>query len=223
MAASSFDFENPNPSAGGPSLSSATPAAVGTAAAGSGTEASKDDHVHAHGNQSGGTLHSAANSSMAGFMSAADKAAHDAIAAAPAIPLSATFSNSATITGTQGYIVYNGRHSSSQFQLGSTGHRVFLPAGAKYRLVGGVQGTVSSGFTVHFSIWTSATASGTFAEDTASALDFVNADGANPNKAGTTYTVPSGGRYVQLGAIYLGGTSGSSVALTSACQLERVN
>lgn len=210
MPASSFDFENPNPSSSG---TPTTRSIATTAPLAGGGDLSADRTLSI----------GAASGSAAGSMSSADYLALAAIAAAPAIPLSATFSNSATVTGTQGYIVYNGRHSSSQFQLGSTGHRVFLPAGAKYRLNGGVQGTVSSGFTVHFSIWTCATAGGTFAEDTASALDFVNADGANPNKVGTTYTVPSGGRWVQLGAIYLGGTSGSSVALTSACQLERVN
>lgn len=210
MAASSFDFENPNPSSSG----TPTTRSIATTAPLSGGGDLSADRTLAI---------SPASGSAAGSMSSADYLALAAIAAAPAIPLSATFSNSATITGTQGYAVYNGRHSSSQFQLGSTGHRVFLPAGAKYQLRAAAQGTVSSGFTVHFSIWTSTTASGTFAEDTSSAVDLVNADGANPWKVGTTYTVPSGGRWVQLGAIYLGGTSGSSTTVTSAAQLERVN
>jgi hypothetical protein len=37
--------------------SAATPAAVGTAAAGTSGRPSNDDHIHAHGNQLGGTLH----------------------------------------------------------------------------------------------------------------------------------------------------------------------
>jgi len=42
---------------------------------------SRSDHVHAHGNQPGGTLHSVATTSIAGFMSAADKTALDNIVA----------------------------------------------------------------------------------------------------------------------------------------------
>lgn len=59
------------------SLSSAAPAAIGTAAAGSSGSASKADHVHAHGNQSGGlhagTLHEAATTTVSGFLSSGDK------------------------------------------------------------------------------------------------------------------------------------------------------
>jgi len=54
-------------------LSSSTPSDVGTASPGSGTSASKYDHVHAHGNQGGGSLHSVATTGTAGFMSATDK------------------------------------------------------------------------------------------------------------------------------------------------------
>ena len=58
----------------GISTYSSTPAAIGTASAGtSGTAPARGDHVHAHGNQAGGTLHSVATTSVAGFMSAADK------------------------------------------------------------------------------------------------------------------------------------------------------
>jgi hypothetical protein len=39
----------------------------------------RQDHVHAHGNQSGGTLHATASSTSAGFMSAADKVIFDDI------------------------------------------------------------------------------------------------------------------------------------------------
>jgi len=48
------------------------PASLGTAACGTSNQMSASDHVHAHGNQNGGTLHAAA-SAEAGFMSAADK------------------------------------------------------------------------------------------------------------------------------------------------------
>jgi hypothetical protein len=52
-----------------PSLSNATPQAVGTAAAGVAATASRSDHVHAHGNQLGGSLHADAGVSS-GFMPA---------------------------------------------------------------------------------------------------------------------------------------------------------
>jgi hypothetical protein len=55
----------------GVELSSATPLAIGTAAAGNGTEASAWNHVHAHGNQLGGSLHADASGAAAGFMTAA--------------------------------------------------------------------------------------------------------------------------------------------------------
>lgn len=55
-------------------LSDANPQALGTTAPGTGTEASRDDHVHAHGNLAGGSLHAVATDVTAGFMSAGDKA-----------------------------------------------------------------------------------------------------------------------------------------------------
>lgn len=62
-------------------LSSSTPAAVGSAgSAGASTSASRADHVHAHGDQAGGSLHATATTSVAGFMSAADKTKLDGIA-----------------------------------------------------------------------------------------------------------------------------------------------
>lgn len=62
-------------------VSSATPQAIGTANAGISVEASKADHVHAHGDQAGGSLHSVASGSAAGFMSSADKTKLDGVAA----------------------------------------------------------------------------------------------------------------------------------------------
>lgn len=46
---------------------------LGTAAAGTSVTLSRADHVHAHGDQAGGTLHSVVTTSVNGFMSAADK------------------------------------------------------------------------------------------------------------------------------------------------------
>jgi hypothetical protein len=60
-------------------LSSAAPQPLGTADDGVGTSASRDDHVHEHGNQSSdGNMHAAAIAgAAAGFMSGADKLAVD--------------------------------------------------------------------------------------------------------------------------------------------------
>jgi hypothetical protein len=56
----------------GPTLSTATPQAVGlTGAAGDSSSAARANHVHAHGNQTGTSLHALASTSGAGFMSAA--------------------------------------------------------------------------------------------------------------------------------------------------------
>lgn len=53
-------------------VSTATPAAIGVAAAGTSPIKSNQDHVHAHGNQVGGTLHAAAVAGVSdGFMTAA--------------------------------------------------------------------------------------------------------------------------------------------------------
>jgi hypothetical protein len=62
-----------------PTLSNATPQAVGTATAGVAAAASRADHVHAHGNQaSDGSFHAAAIASgAAGFMTGVDKAKLD--------------------------------------------------------------------------------------------------------------------------------------------------
>lgn len=61
-------------------LSNATPQDVGsTGAAGVSGDASRADHVHAHGNQGGGAAHSLATGSTAGFLSAADKTKIDTV------------------------------------------------------------------------------------------------------------------------------------------------
>ena len=69
-----FDGVNP-----GAPLSDSNPSAVGTTAPGVGTAASRFDHVHAHGNQLGGSLHTLATVSLDGFMSAGGKAKLDSL------------------------------------------------------------------------------------------------------------------------------------------------
>lgn len=62
-------------------LATTAPEAVGTAAIGTGVTTARADHVHAHGAQDlgDGTGHAGASTSVAGFMSAADKIAVDGI------------------------------------------------------------------------------------------------------------------------------------------------
>jgi hypothetical protein len=67
-----------NTDRGGVVLSDSTPAAIGSAAPGTSSAVSRTDHVHAHGNQAGGSLHANATTSVAGFQSAADKTKEDA-------------------------------------------------------------------------------------------------------------------------------------------------
>ncbi len=56
-----------------------TPVAIGTTnAGGTAVTVARADHVHAHGNQSGGSLHAAATTGSAGFLSASDKVKLDA-------------------------------------------------------------------------------------------------------------------------------------------------
>jgi len=54
-------------------LSDEDPQPVGTTSGGTGTAASRDDHVHAHGDQAGGSLHADATYQTDGFMPDSDK------------------------------------------------------------------------------------------------------------------------------------------------------
>src|SRR5690606_20255993 len=60
-------------------LSDDAPESLGTAAAGTSEDASRSDHVHAHGDLAGGSLHADATTTVSGFMSAADKTKLDGI------------------------------------------------------------------------------------------------------------------------------------------------
>lgn len=62
-------------------LSGAAPVDIGTTSAGSSSSASRADHIHAHGAQAGGSLHSAVVAAGAnGFMTGADKTKLDGVA-----------------------------------------------------------------------------------------------------------------------------------------------
>lgn len=82
-----------------------TPSTVGAAnAAGSSSSLARQDHVHAHGDQAGGTLHAVATTSVAGFMSGADKTKLDGLVTSVSLatlpPVNVTKAAAAVGTGT---------------------------------------------------------------------------------------------------------------------------
>lgn len=80
---------------GADALATATPVDVGTTnSEGIQNSFARSDHVHAHGNQLGGSLHAVATTSTAGFMSAADKVIVDAMD-----PALLVFKTGSTMTG----------------------------------------------------------------------------------------------------------------------------
>jgi phage-related tail fiber protein len=84
------------------SIAGGIPVAIGTAnAAGSATTFTRSDHVHDHGAQTSGTLHAVVTTSVAGFMSAADKADFDSTVTAIKQPVRAATTANITLSGTQ--------------------------------------------------------------------------------------------------------------------------
>ncbi len=86
---------------GGVPLGNDPPEPVGTISfPGTSFFASREDHVHAHGDLPGGSLHAIATIATAGFMSATDKAALDAlVAGGPFVPVTRTLTAGAGLTG----------------------------------------------------------------------------------------------------------------------------
>ena len=104
-------------------IDTATPAAIGTAAAGSSVKAAASDHVHAHGSQTDGSLHAAATTSVAGFMSAAQVTAHNAlVVAAPAQAEQVVSTSTATVSAntTRVRVTYSGGGCTLTFASGYT-------------------------------------------------------------------------------------------------------
>ena len=84
-------------------LSASVAQPLGTAAAGSTGEASDAGHVHPHGDQAGGTQHAVATTSVAGFLSAADKLKLDTVEqGANSLGLSGSTPQPVASTGTAG-------------------------------------------------------------------------------------------------------------------------
>lgn len=83
-------------------ISNASPQDLGASAPGATGQAADAGHVHAHGNQSGGTLHAIAIAGvLAGFISAADQAKLDGIADG-AVAISGTDNRLVRVDGTTG-------------------------------------------------------------------------------------------------------------------------
>ncbi len=81
-------------------LSSSTPAAIGSSGSvGTGTLAAREDHVHAHGDQAGGSLHATVVAAgAAGFMTGADKTKLDGLPSS-AVSTARTLTAGAGLTG----------------------------------------------------------------------------------------------------------------------------
>ncbi len=87
--------------AGGSALSDATPQPIGIAASGVSEDGSRADHVHAHGDQAGGSLHTnAVAAGAAGFMTGADKAKVDAVSGTNTGDQTITLTGDVTGSGT---------------------------------------------------------------------------------------------------------------------------
>jgi hypothetical protein len=84
-------------------ISTGTPSTIGTVSQiGTSSNFARQDHIHAHGDQLGGTLHATASQSIAGFMSATDKTNLDNITS------STQSLTNKTIIGTTNYVDANG-------------------------------------------------------------------------------------------------------------------
>ena len=106
-------------------VASGTPVTIGTAnSAGAATTFARSNHVHAHGNQTSGTLHAAATTSVAGFMSAADKTKFDALPALAAAPWKQTVRVATTANGTLATAYENG--DTIDGVVLATGNRILL-------------------------------------------------------------------------------------------------
>lgn len=89
---------------GADALTVAAPVSIGTAnAIGSVNAFSRSDHVHAHANQAGGSLHAVVTTTVAGFASAADKVKLNGIEAGAQVnTVTSVFGRTGAVTATSG-------------------------------------------------------------------------------------------------------------------------
>jgi len=94
--------------AGSDALATGTPSTIGTTnQIGSANAFARQDHIHAHGSQSGGSLHALVTTTQSGFMSSADKLILDNITS-----LTQSLTNK-TITGSSSYVEANALKTST--------------------------------------------------------------------------------------------------------------
>jgi hypothetical protein len=116
------DLEVTGSLVGSTTLSDEAPENLGGATSGSSNSASRADHVHFHGNLAGGSLHSVASTSVAGFMSAADKTKLDGVAdGATANATNAQLRDRSTHTGTQAISTVSGLQTALDGKLATGG------------------------------------------------------------------------------------------------------
>lgn len=123
-----------------PAAANTTPNAVSaTGAAGVGSTYSRGDHQHAHGSQAGGSLHSAATTIAAGFMSAADKSKLDGLAevaesgayadlsGTPSLATVATTGAYADLSGTPSKTYDIATYAQGSLAVGATTMKFYAP------------------------------------------------------------------------------------------------
>jgi hypothetical protein len=107
------------PNSGADALATGVPEPIGTTnQEGIQNAFARQDHIHAHGNQLGGTLHATASTSTAGFMSATDKTNLDTINSNYYPNTGGTITGSVSITGN---LSINGRLIDSNGSAGTLG------------------------------------------------------------------------------------------------------
>ena len=132
-------------------VSFGTPVAVGSAnSAGTATTAARADHVHSHGDQSGGTLHATVTTGAAGFMSAADKSKLDG--ATNTNTVSTLVSRDASGNFSAGTITADLSGNAATATSSTTATK--LSSARTFALIGDVTGSVSSDLTSGASITT---------------------------------------------------------------------
>jgi hypothetical protein len=170
----------------GPQLSDTAPVALGTAAAGTASSAARGDHVHAHGNLSGSSLHALASTSAAGFMSTAQ---FDLLAAATDDDDASTLVkrdslgdfSAGTITADLTGNASTATNATTATKLSST---------RNFAVTGDITGTVSSDLTAGASIATSI-AAGVIVDADVNASAAIAGTKINPNFG--TQTVDTSG------------------------------
>ena len=137
-------------------LTSATPASVGvTNVVGVAATAARADHAHAHGAQTDGSLHAAATTAVAGFLSSTDKTKLDGVAAgATNTPLSSAAAQAVGTSSSAGvstdaaradHVHAHGAQTDATLHaVATTGANGFLSAADKTKIDGVASGATNT-------------------------------------------------------------------------------